>query len=117
MTFMAFPGLDDVSRVAGFIAILCSAASMTSSVVSLFRFKVDMERALWHYDMATSGMTLLTVCRSLFAAYFKGALITELPGSFSETKRVDVASARVPRLCDRGVRDGDRDLLVPQCGY
>lgn len=58
---MSFPGLDDIARLAGFIAILCSAASMTSSVIALFRYKADMERTMWHYDMAGAGMMTLTV--------------------------------------------------------
>jgi hypothetical protein len=61
VTFMSFPGLDNIARLAGFVAILCSAASMSASVIALFRYKADMERTVWHYDMAGSGM-MLTVC-------------------------------------------------------
>ena len=61
VTFMSFPGLDNIARLAGFVAILCSAASMSASVIALFRYKADMERTVWHYDMAGSGI-MLTVC-------------------------------------------------------
>jgi hypothetical protein len=58
---MSFPGLDNVARIAAFVAILCSAASMTASVIALFRYKADMEKTVWHYDMAGAG-TKITVC-------------------------------------------------------
>jgi len=61
VTFMTFPGLDNVARIAAFVAILCSAASMTASVIALFRYKADMERTMWHYDMGGAGL-MLTVC-------------------------------------------------------
>ncbi|KAI0065971.1 hypothetical protein BV25DRAFT_1868650 [Artomyces pyxidatus] len=44
VTFISLPGLDDVARVAGFIAIILSASSLMSSVITLFRYKVDIER-------------------------------------------------------------------------
>jgi len=58
VTFMSLPGLDDIARIAGFVAILCSAASMSASVIALFRYKADMDRTVWHYDMRGGGMTL-----------------------------------------------------------
>ena len=60
---MSFPGLDNMARVAGFVAILCSAASMTASVLALFRYKADMARTPWHYDMGGAGL-VITVCYS-----------------------------------------------------
>jgi hypothetical protein len=45
VTFLSLPGLDSFARVAGLVAVLLSAASMTSSVIALFRFKADMHRA------------------------------------------------------------------------
>lgn len=45
VTFISLPGLDDIARVAALLAILCSTASMASTVIALFRYKVDMERA------------------------------------------------------------------------
>lgn len=55
---MSLPGLDDIARIAGFVAILCSAASMSASVIALFRYKADMERTEWHYDMRGGGLML-----------------------------------------------------------
>jgi hypothetical protein len=67
VTFMSFPGLDHIARLAGFVAILCSAASMTASVIALFRYKADMERTVWHYDMGGAGL-MITVCHQIVLA-------------------------------------------------
>jgi len=45
VTFLSLPGLDNIARIAGLVAVLLSTASMSSSVIALFRFKADMERA------------------------------------------------------------------------
>jgi hypothetical protein len=58
VTFMSLPALDDIARIAGFVAILCSAASMSASVIALFRYKADVERTEWHYDMRGGGLML-----------------------------------------------------------
>ncbi|THH18607.1 hypothetical protein EW146_g2429 [Bondarzewia mesenterica] len=50
VTFISLPGLDDVARVAGFIAIILSASSMISAVIALFRFKSDIERSSAYYS-------------------------------------------------------------------
>lgn len=60
VSFLSFPGMDQIARVAGCIAILCSAASMTAAVISLFRYKADLESTVFHYDMAGKGLTYLT---------------------------------------------------------
>ncbi|KZP09953.1 hypothetical protein FIBSPDRAFT_759103 [Athelia psychrophila] len=60
VSFLSFPGMDEIARVAGCIAILCSAASMTAAVISLFRYKADLESTVFHYDMAGKGLTYLT---------------------------------------------------------
>ncbi|KAL6307106.1 hypothetical protein BKA93DRAFT_728227 [Sparassis latifolia] len=41
VTFISLPGLDDVARLAGLIAILFSASSMISTVIALFRYKAE----------------------------------------------------------------------------
>lgn len=46
VTLLSLPGLDDIARLAGMIAILFSASSMVSSVVALFRYKADLERTI-----------------------------------------------------------------------
>lgn len=43
VTFITLPGLDDVSRISGFLAILLSAFSLISAVIALFRYKSDIE--------------------------------------------------------------------------
>jgi len=83
VTFMSFPGLDNVARIAGFVAILCSAASMSASVIALFRYKADMARTVWHYDMGGAGMMLTrrSILMSLplvFLAYSLAGLITSV---------------------------------------
>ncbi|KAF7984725.1 hypothetical protein HWV62_11654 [Athelia sp. TMB] len=60
VSFLSFPGLDNIARVAACIAILCSAASMTASVISLFRYKADLDSTVYHYDMAGKGLMTLS---------------------------------------------------------
>lgn len=62
VTFLTLPGLDDVARLAGMIAILFSASSMVSTVVALFRYKADIERTVVY--IGGEGLMLLSV-RSL----------------------------------------------------
>ncbi|KAH7922566.1 hypothetical protein BV22DRAFT_1017033 [Leucogyrophana mollusca] len=44
VTLMTLPGLDNVARIAGLVAIMCSAASMISSFAALYRYKTDMDQ-------------------------------------------------------------------------
>jgi hypothetical protein len=46
VTFLSLPGLDNIARIAGFVAVFFSTASITSSVVALLRFKADVDRAM-----------------------------------------------------------------------
>jgi len=46
VTFITLPGIDDISRVAGFLAILLSASSLISAVIALFRYKSDIENPI-----------------------------------------------------------------------
>ena len=59
MTLVSLPGLDNLGRIAGFVAILCSAASMISAVIALFRYKADVERAVVY--MGGEGLVMLSV--------------------------------------------------------
>ncbi|KAJ4490026.1 hypothetical protein J3R30DRAFT_3653508 [Lentinula aciculospora] len=43
VTFLSLPGLDNVGRIAGLVAVILAAFSMVFSVVALFRYKADME--------------------------------------------------------------------------
>jgi hypothetical protein len=46
VTLLSLPGLDDIARLAGIVAILFSASSMVSTVIALFRYKADLERTI-----------------------------------------------------------------------
>ena len=59
MTLVSLPGLDNLGRIAGFVAILCSIASMISAVIALFRYKADVERAVVY--MGGEGLVMLSV--------------------------------------------------------
>lgn len=59
VTLVSLPGLDNLGRIAGFVAILCSAASMISAVIALFRYKADVERAVVY--MGGEGLVMLSV--------------------------------------------------------
>lgn len=58
VTLVSLPGLDNLGRIAGFVAILCSAASMISAVIALFRYKADVERAVVY--MGGEGLVMLS---------------------------------------------------------
>jgi len=60
VTFITLPGIDDVSRVAGFLAILLSASSLISAVIALFRYKSDIENPIAY--PRGEGLVLLSVC-------------------------------------------------------
>ncbi|EMD40307.1 hypothetical protein CERSUDRAFT_130057 [Gelatoporia subvermispora B] len=45
VTFITLPGLDDVTRLAGLVAIMFSASSIVSAVIALLRYKTDIERS------------------------------------------------------------------------
>ena len=60
VTFITLPGIDDVSRVAGFIAILLSSSSLISAVIALFRYKSDIENPIAY--PRGEGLVLLSVC-------------------------------------------------------
>lgn len=45
VTFLSLPGLDNLSRLIGFVAILFASFSMASTLVAIFKWKADMERA------------------------------------------------------------------------
>jgi hypothetical protein len=59
VTFITLPGIDDISRVAGFLAILLSASSLISAVIALFRFKSDIENPIAY--PRGEGLVLLSV--------------------------------------------------------
>lgn len=60
VTLITLPGLDNLGRIAGFVAILCSTASMISAVMALFRYKADVERTVVY--IGGEGLIMLSVC-------------------------------------------------------
>lgn len=63
MTLITLPGLDNLGRVAGFVAILCSIASMISAVMALFRYKADSERERAVVYIGGEELVMLSVSR------------------------------------------------------
>ncbi len=59
MTLLTLPGLDDLARLAGMIAILFSASSMVSSVIALFKFKAALDRTVVY--VGGEGLMILSV--------------------------------------------------------
>jgi hypothetical protein len=45
VTFRSLPNLNELARLAALLTILASTASMASTVLALFRYKIDIERA------------------------------------------------------------------------
>ena len=59
VTFLSLPGLDNISRVVGFVAILLASFSMASTLVAILRFKSDVERGVSF--VGGEGLMMLTV--------------------------------------------------------
>lgn len=80
VTFMTLPGLDDVARLAGMIAILFSASSMVSSVFALFRYKADVERTVVYVGgeglMLLSQRSIVMSLPLVFLAWAIAAFVT-----------------------------------------
>lgn len=90
VTFISLPGLDDISRIAGLLAILFSASSMISAVVALLQYKADAERTMVY--VGGEGLVLLTrrsIIMSLPLVFLAWATITFVSGvtyySFRDT--------------------------------
>ena len=62
MTLLTLPGIDDISRIAGIVAILFSASSMVTAVIALFKYKAEMERSVMY--VSGEGLMVLSVRRS-----------------------------------------------------
>ncbi|KAG6807740.1 hypothetical protein H0H92_006516, partial [Tricholoma furcatifolium] len=81
VTFLSLPGLDNFSRVAGFVAVLFAAFSMVSTLVALFRFKAEMDNPISH--IAGEGLRMITkrsVVMSLPLVLLVYAMIAFLTG-------------------------------------
>jgi len=80
VTLLTLPGLDDIARLAGMIAILFSASSMVSAVAALFKFKADMERTVVYIGgeglMVTSRRSIVMSLPIVFLAWAIAAFVT-----------------------------------------
>ena len=69
MTLLTRPGLDDIVRLAGMIAILFSTSGMVSAVTTLFKYKADMERAAVY--VGSEKLMVMTVRISVLQLYIE----------------------------------------------
>ena len=69
MTLLTRPGLDDIVRLAGMIAILFSTSGMVSAVTTLFKYKADMERAIVY--VGSEKLMVTTVRISVLPPYIE----------------------------------------------
>ncbi|KAH9947203.1 hypothetical protein B0H21DRAFT_692432 [Amylocystis lapponica] len=80
VTFISLPGLDDIARLAGLLAILFSASSMVSTVIALFRYKADVERTVVYVGhegvMLLSRQSIVMSLPIVFVAWAIAAFIT-----------------------------------------
>ncbi|TFK33262.1 hypothetical protein BDQ12DRAFT_727898 [Crucibulum laeve] len=58
VTFLSLPGLDNIARIAGLVAILFASFSMATTLVAIFRYKADMGRAASH--VGVEGLVMLS---------------------------------------------------------
>ncbi|THU85092.1 hypothetical protein K435DRAFT_783467 [Dendrothele bispora CBS 962.96] len=56
VTFLSLPGLDSISRVVGFVAIILAGFSMMSTVLALFSYKNEMDRTSLSYLGGGEGL-------------------------------------------------------------
>jgi len=67
VTFLSLPGMDGVARVVAIVAALLAASSMISTVVAVFQYKADMERAALMSAWAGDGLVVFSVrCSTSF---------------------------------------------------
>ncbi|EKM48519.1 uncharacterized protein PHACADRAFT_132348 [Phanerochaete carnosa HHB-10118-sp] len=80
VTLLTLPGLDDIARLAGMIAILLSASSMVSAVAALFKYKADIERTVVYVGgeglMVMSRRSIVLSLPIVFLAWAIAAFIT-----------------------------------------
>ena len=72
VTFLSLPGLDNIARVAGFVAILFSSFSMVSTLVAIFKYKADLEWPTAH--VGGEGLVMLSVSLSAFNTLIVGLI-------------------------------------------
>ena len=108
MTFITLPGLDDVSRISGFLAILLSASSLISAVIALFRYKSDIEHPVAY--PRGEGLVLLSVCA--IGTTFNN-LIANSNIELEAAKCSPISSPCFFALRDRGIHYWHRTVCLP----
>ncbi|OCH89981.1 hypothetical protein OBBRIDRAFT_793697 [Obba rivulosa] len=80
VTFISLPGIDDVARLSGMVAIILSASSMISAVIALFRYKSDIERSMVYVSgeglMMHSRRSIVMSMPLVFLAWAIAAFMT-----------------------------------------
>jgi hypothetical protein len=107
VTFITLPGLDDVSRISGFLAILLSAFSLISAVIALFRYKSDIEHPVAY--PRGEGLVLLSVCAI-------GTTFNLIANSYIEPEAAKCSPIPSPgffALRDRSIHYRHRTVCLP----
>ncbi len=99
--------MDDVSRIAGFLAILLSASSLVSAVIALFRYKSDIEHPVAY--PRGEGLILLSVC--VIGTIFN--LIANSDIEPEATKCPPISSFGLSALRDRSIHYRHRIVCLP----
>ncbi|KAI0307190.1 hypothetical protein B0F90DRAFT_534019 [Multifurca ochricompacta] len=110
VTFITLPGIDDVSRVAGFLAILLSASSLISAVIALFRYKSDIEHPVVY--PRGEGLVLLSVCS--IGRFFLSKLTEHFEPE--ATKCPPFPSSCLSSLRSCSIYHGNRIVCLPWLG-
>ncbi|TFK94846.1 hypothetical protein K466DRAFT_475411 [Polyporus arcularius HHB13444] len=80
VTFLSLPQLDDVPRLAGFLAIAFSASSMVSAVIALLRYKAELDRTIVYLGgeglMISSSRSIIFSLPLVFLAWAIAAFMT-----------------------------------------
>jgi hypothetical protein len=107
VTFITLPGIDDVSRISGFLAILLSAFSLISAVIALFRYKSDIEHPVAY--PRGEGLILLSVC--IIGTTFN--LIANSDIEPEAAKCPPISSPGLSALRDRSIHYRHRIVCLP----
>jgi hypothetical protein len=108
VSFITLPGIDDISRIAGFLAILLSASSLISAVIALFRYKSDIEHPVAY--PRGEGLILLTVC--VIGTIFN--LIANSDIEPEATKCPTISPLSLSALRDRSIHYRRRIVCLPR---
>ncbi|KAF8967511.1 hypothetical protein BDZ97DRAFT_1755936 [Flammula alnicola] len=115
VTFLALPGLDNVARTAGMVAVIFAAFSMVATGVAILRHKADMERPISHVGI--EGLMVIsrrTVALSLPMVFLTYSLIGFITAVVLYTFRG--ASVDDPHMIKNSFEDYTRWTVVGVVG-